>query len=563
MAVGSQVVPSTMQQLGGANTRHLLAMMLAAATAVALALGAWMWTKTPDYRVLFSNVGDRDGGAIIAALGQMNVPYKFADGGGAIMVPAERVHEARLRLASQGLPKGSLVGFELMESSKLGTSQFLEQVNYQRALEGELARSIQSLGAVSSARVHLAIPKPSVFLRDQQKPSASVLVNLGPGRMLESGQVSAIVHLVASSVADLPVKNVTVVDQNGGLLSSQGDLQQNGLDPGQLKYLKEIEHGFAHRIETILEPMLGAENVRAQVTADVDFSQIEQAEEAYRPNQGAAATVAIRSQNSSESTSGSGAAGTGGVPGALSNQPPSPATAPVNNTPAPAQANAQPGTPAQPGAQGQQANATGAAAAPTSSRKDSSVNYEVDKTLKHTRLGTGNVKRLSVAVLVNHRKVTAKDGKVSLRPRTEDEMAQIDKLVREAMGFSQARGDTVSVVSSPFSVEEVQAPEPVPFWKQPGTIALALDVGKHLLIALLVLFVFLKVLKPTFQSLLAARPAPPPALAAAGELPSGDGLALPGRQVPSYERNLDSAKQLARQEPALVANIVRNWVAGE
>jgi len=562
MAVGSQVVPSTLQQLGGANGRHLLAMMLAAATAVALALGAWMWSRTPDYRVLFSNVNDRDGGAIIASLGQMNVPYKFADGGGAILVPADRVHEARLRLASQGLPKGSLVGFELMESPKLGTSQFLEQVNFQRALEGELARSIQSVAAVGSARVHLAMPKPSVFLRDQQKPSASVLVNLNAGRTLEPGQVSAIVHLVSSSVPDLPIKNVTVVDQNGNLLSQLSDGVQNGLDPGQLKYLKDLEHGYARRIESILEPMLGGENVRAQVTADLDFSQIEQAEEAYRPNQGGA-TASVRSMNSSESATSGGAGASGGVPGALSNQPPSPATAPITNPPAatPAaagQPNAAAGA-AAPAAAPAAATAA-ASAAPTNSRKDSAINYEVDKTLKHTRLSSGNIKRLSVAVLVNHRKLVAKDGKVSLKARTPDEMAQIDKLVREAMGFTETRGDTVTVANSPFTVDEVEVPAPVPFWKQPAIWALALDIGKHLLIAALVLFVFLRVLRPTFNSLLAARPAPP--MQALGGEMAGE-LAAPGRAAPSYERNLDSAKQLARQEPALVANIVRNWVAGE
>lgn len=559
MAVGSQVVPSTLQQLGGANGRHLLAMMLAAATAVALALGAWMWSRTPDYRVLFSNVNDRDGGSIIAALSQMNVPYKFADGGGAILVPGDRVHEARLRLASQGLPKGSLVGFESMESPKLGTSQFLEQVNFQRALEGELARSIQSVSAVGSARVHLAIPKPSVFLRDQQKPSASVLVNLNAGRMLEPGQVSAIVHLVSSSVPELQVKNVTVVDQNGNLLSSQDDGQQTGLDPGQLKYLKDLEHGYAQRIETLLSPMLGAANVRAQVTADLDFSQIEQAEEAYRPNQGTAA-AAVRSLNSSESgTSGAGAQA-GGVPGALSNQPPQPATAPIAAPAAPA----APATAGQPDAAAQ-ANAATATPAPVAavvnSRKDSAIAYEVDKTLKHTRLSTGNIKRLSVAVLINHRKVTAKDGKVSMRARSEDEMAQIDKLVREAMGFSQVRGDTVTVANSPFTAEELDVPAAVPFWKQPAIWALAQDIGKHLLIGALVLFVFLRVLKPVFKTLLASRPAPQmqalPGAEAAGELPA------PGRAPPSYERNLDSAKQLARQEPALVANIVRTWVTGE
>lgn len=555
MAVGSQVVPSTMQQLGGANGRHLLAMMLAAATAVALALGAWMWSRTPDYRVLFSNVNDRDGGSIIAALGQMNVPYKFTDGGGAIMVPGDRVHEARLRLASQGLPKGSLVGFELMESPKLGTSQFLEQVNFQRALEGELARSIQSVSAVGSARVHLAIPKPSVFLRDQQKPSASVLVNLNAGRMLEPGQVSAIVHLVSSSVPELQVKNVTVVDQNGTLLSSQDDSQQTGLDPGQLKYLKDLEHGYAQRIETLLEPMLGAANVRAQVTADLDFSQIEQAEEAYRPNQGTAA-AAVRSLNSSESGASAADGQAGGVPGALSNQPPQPATAPIA-TPAPPAAPGQPNAAAQANA----ATATPApAAAIVNSRKDSAINYEVDKTLKHTRLSTGNIKRLSVAVLVNHRRIVAKDGKVSMRARPEDEMAQIDKLVREAMGFSQARGDTVTVANSPFTTEELDVPAAIPLWKQPVIWALAQDIGKHLLIGALVLFIFLRVLKPIFKTLLASRPASQMSLPdadMAGELPA------PVRAPPAYERNLDSAKQLARQEPALVANIVRTWVTGE
>lgn len=554
MAVGSQVVPSTLQQLGGANGRHLLAMMLAAATAVALALGAWMWSRTPDYRVLFSNVNDRDGGAIIAALGQMNVPYKFADGGGAIMVPGDRVHEARLRLASQGLPKGSLVGFELMESPKLGTSQFLEQVNFQRALEGELARSIQSVAAVGSARVHLAIPKPSVFLRDQQKPSASVLVNLNAGRTLDPGQVSAIVHLVSSSVPELQVKNVTVVDQDGNLLSSQGDTQQNGLDPGQLKYLKDLEHGYTQRIESLLEPMLGAANVRAQVTADLDFSQIEQAEEAYRPNQGSA-PAAVRSLNSSESAAAAAGGQAGGVPGALSNQPPSSATAPITT----------PATPAKPGAPAQATAATTAAAAPvapSNTHKESAVNFEVDKTLKHTRLSTGNIKRLSVAVLVNHRKITAKDGKVSMRARSEDEMAQIDKLVREAMGYSQARGDTVTVANSPFTVDELDVPAPVPFWKQPALWALALDIGKHLLIGALVLFVFLRVLKPTFRTLLAPRPAPQLAALQDGEMSAGQ-LQAPGRAVPSYERTLDSAKELARTEPKLVANIVRTWVTGE
>ena len=529
-----------LQQLSGPGGRQVVALMLAAATAVALAVGAWMWSQTPDYRVLFSNVDDRDGGAIIASLTQMNVPYKFADGGGAILVPATHVHEARLRLASQGLPKGSLVGFELMETSKLGTSQFLEQVNYQRALEGELARSIQSVSAVGGARVHLAIPKPSVFMREQQKPSASVLVNLNTGRVLEPGQVSAIVHLVSSSVPDLLVKNVTVIDQNGNLLSAQNDAQlQTGLDPGQLKYIKTMEQDYAQRIESIVLPVVGNDNVHAQVAADIDFSQTEQAEEVYRPNQGAA-VAAIRSQTSSESSSGAGGPQNGGVPGALSNQPPSPASAPING---------------QPGAGSKTSPPSPAAAVNTN--KNSAVNYEIDKSLKHVRHSTGNIKRLSVAVVVNYRKVTSKDGKVSYKPRSEDDMAQINKLVREAMGYTETRGDTVTVANTAFTIAEAEAVESVPFWKQPGTWALAQEIGKNLLIAGVVLFLFLKVLRPMFRSALTPPAAESQALAqSAAGAPGGMGGG-------SYQHNLDSAKQLARQEPKLVANIVRTWVAGD
>jgi flagellar M-ring protein FliF len=429
-----------------------------------------------------------------------------------------------------------------METPKLGTSQFLEQVNFQRALEGELARSIQSVSAINGARVHLAIPKPSVFLREQQKPSASVIVNLHPARTLEPGQVSAIVHLVSSSVPELQVKNVTVVDQNGNLLSTPGDDRGIGLDPSQLKYVKEMEHGFAQRIESILAPVVGAENVHAQVTADIDFTQTEQAEESYRPNQGSA-PAAVRSLNSSESASGAPGSQAGGVPGALSNQPPAPAAAPITG---------QPANGAQP---------TAASAAPTNLHKDSSISYEVDKSLKHIRSGTGNVKRLSVAVVVNHRKLTAKDGRVSMKPRTEEEMAQINKLVREAMGFTEGRGDTVTVANTPFNVGDPEPVEQIPFWKQPAIWALAQEIGKNLLIAGVFLFLFLKVLRPMFKSALTVRPQ-----AGAGAmqaLPATEGGDNPSGRQRSLENNLQSAKQIAQQDPKLVANIVRTWVSGQ
>ncbi|WP_431479010.1 flagellar basal-body MS-ring/collar protein FliF [Massilia eburnea] len=308
----------------------------AVAGILALILMLWMWNKEPDYKVLFANYTDKDGGAITASLDQMQVKYKLAEGGQAILVPAEQVHNVRLRLAQQGLPKGGNVGFEVMENQKLGVSQFLEQVNYQRALEGELARSIQSIGAVESARVHLALPKPSVFVRDQQKPTASVILQLHANRMIEPAQVSAIVHLVASSVPELSPANVTVVDQAGNLVS---DTNKNGnaannaknLDASQLKYVQEMQKQVIKQVESIITPIVGEGNVRAEAVADVDFSAIEQAAETYKPNSPPAAS-AIRSQQNSE-TSGNANANPGGIPGALSNQPPGVATAPLTTTP--------------------------------------------------------------------------------------------------------------------------------------------------------------------------------------------------------------------------------------
>ncbi|MBS0309459.1 MAG: flagellar M-ring protein FliF, partial [Proteobacteria bacterium] len=380
MAVAAEgaIVPNNVGNFVQTPTGRSLVLMVGAALIVAVMTGVWMWAQQSDYKVLFSNFSDRDGGAIVASLQQMNVPYKFADGGGAILVPSAQVHEARLKLAAQGLPKGGNVGFELMENQKLGVSQFLEQVNFQRALEGELARSIQSISSVQAARVHLALPKSSVFVRDQQKPTASVLLNLYPGRTLDQQQVSAVVHLVASSVPELPPGNVSVVDQNGNLLSdAHKPGGSNGtLDATQLKYVQEVQQNIARRIESILTPIVGLNNVRAEATADVDFSNSEQAAEIYKPNQ-AANSGSVRSQQSSESVNGGNVAA-GGVPGALSNQPPAPATAPLTIPPAPAvPATAAAATAAAGAAAG--ANGTAMSVGPNGTmHKDVTVNYEVD-----------------------------------------------------------------------------------------------------------------------------------------------------------------------------------------
>jgi flagellar M-ring protein FliF len=306
---------------------------------------------------------------------------------------------------------------------------------------------------VQTARVHLALSKPSVFVREQQKPSASIVLNVYPGRTLEPAQVSAIVHLVSSSVPDLPIKNVTVIDQHGNLLSSAGQNTPPGLDPGQLKYVHELEQSYAKRVEAILVPIVGAGNVRAEVTADIDFSQVERAEEVYRPN-GNATEAAVRSQQTTETTSSS-PSGAGGVPGALSNQPPVNATAPVNAQPAPAN-----GAPAAAGAA-----ATGAAAAAgVNSRKDATVNYEVDKTIRHVRQPIGGIKRVSVAVVVNNRREVDNAGKVSMKPLSEAEMVKITELVKEATGYSKERGDTVNVVNSAFSIITPEVAPETPFW---------------------------------------------------------------------------------------------------
>ncbi len=516
------------------GSRHI-AFMLTVASLIAVLVAGYLWSQTPDYRVLYGNLSDRDGGTVIAALQTMNVPYKFADGG-ALMIPAAQIHEMRLRLAAQGLPKGGLVGFELMESQKFGVSQFAEQINYQRALEGELARSIQSLAAVQNARVHLALSKPSAFLREQPKPSASVLLNLYPGRGLDGTQVSAVVHLVTNSVPDLQAKNVSVVDQNGNLLSTdQTASGRAAVDPNQLKYRQEVERSLNSRIEAILAPITGPNNVRAQVNADLDFSEIERAEEIYKPNQTADAAV-IRSQQTSEALTSNGNGAAVGVPGALSNQPPAAATAPIT-APAGAAAGAAP---------------TAATAAPANTRKDATTNYEVDKTIRHTRQEIGRIKRLAVAVVVNYRSKVSKEGKTTNTPLKEEELAKINDLVKEVMGYDKERGDTVSVMNSAFNVPEVEKLPEVPLWKQPDTIELAKMIGKNVLIAAVLLFIVLRVLRPLLKTL----STPPP------ELDSAAATTPQQLQISGYEQSVDHAKQIARGDPKVVANVVKEWVSG-
>ena len=549
--------PNWLQRLSALDRAQRMRLGVGAALLVAVAIAAIVMGRQPDYRVLFANLSDKDGGAIVAQLSQMNVPYKYADGGGAILIPSDRVHDVRLRLATQGLPKGSVAGFELMESSKFGMTQFQERLNFQRGLEGELTRSIQALSSVQSARVHLALPNQNGFFREQQKPSASVLVSLHPGRILDRAQLAGIVHLVASSVPELAPSAVSVLDDTGKLLSQSPDTAAGtGVDAQQLLYVQQIEQQYTRRILDILEPVVGRNNVKAQVTAEVDFSQTESTSEQHRPNLATDAS-AIRSQQIVESTGPQGNPLPTGVPGATTNQPPAPATAPINGAnPAPTAA-------------GQQAQ--GAQTAP--SKRESITNYEVDKTVRVTRGGSGALKRVSAAVVVNYQSVEDK-GKTVTKALTPEQLEQMTALVRETIGFNRDRGDSVNLMNTPFQVEATPTTD-IPLWKQPEMIelakTLAWPVGAVLFAALVLMGLVRPALKGASPEAAKARATP----VAGGQLdalesetperpalpaPSAKNEVLPA--TPEQLR-LEEARVLAKENPMAVANILKTWLNGE
>lgn len=545
-----------------------IALIVGLAAIVAIIFGTLLYSRQPAYKVLFSNLTEKDGGAIISSLEQMNVPYRFSESGGAILVPGEKVHEARLRLATLGLPKGGTVGFELIENQKFGTTPFVEQVNYQRALEGELARTIQTVATVQMARVHLAIPKPSVFVREEQKPTASVMLHLHPGRQLEQQQIAGITHLVASSVPQLPATNISIVDQNGNLLSQLKNPNEAGLDPTQLKFVREVESSVAKRVEEILLPVTGDGNVRVKASAELDFSQQEQTAETFRPNADPAQAT-IRSQQNSEQAQAN--PNPAGVPGALSNQPPVPATAPITNPAVPPTANQGVA------AQGQVNNAginarIGSVGQPLQARKDATINYEVDRTITHTRNQMGRIKRLSVAVVVNHRPDKDKSGKIAPRALSEAELKQLNDLAREAMGFSQPRGDSLSVVNAPFSPAKEEI-EPA-FWKHPDFFDFLKELAKYLLIAVVVLYIVLAVIRPVLRQMFPPPPPPSPDTAPAGSLLSTTDEEAAGEEeaneeeeelnmaYATYEKKLSRAKEIAVKDPQAVANILKEWMGG-
>ncbi|HTY02187.1 MAG TPA: flagellar basal-body MS-ring/collar protein FliF [Rhodocyclaceae bacterium] len=541
MATAEPRLPLTLDAFNRMSATQKAGTLAAIAFAIALLVGGLLWAMEPPFGILFANLSEKDGGQIIAALEQQNIPYRVSEGGTAILVPASQVPNVRLHLASQGLPKGGLVGFEVMEGQKLGISQFAEQINYQRALEGELARSIQSLAAVKAARVHLAIPKQSAFLRDEQKPTASVLVALYSGRRLDASQVAGIVHLVSSSVPQLSPGSVSVIDQDGNLVSepsSSGKLA--GLDASQIKYVREIEQEYKRRVESILTPIVGASNVRAQVTADVDFTENEQIAETYKPNP--VPNTAIRSQQTAETSSGAGA-GAVGVPGALTNQPPVPATAPITN-------------PAVPGA----STATGAQS-PSNFSRNATTNYELDKTVRHTKGAPGVVRRLAVAVVINHKFDSAKNKSL---PLTDSEMKQAIALTQEAVGFTKDRGDTVNVANVSFARLDQEGASDMPVWKDPWLVGTIKEFGKWLVFVFLAWLLWTKAFRPLFEMFAAAAHRVEVEQTAAAEAAAVGGMeGRPGVHGRSYDSKITQARDLAKQDPKLVAGVIKEWVGGE
>ena len=526
---------------------------LAALVAVGLVAAA-MFYRQPDYKLLFANVSDKDGGAIVAQLTQMNVPYKYSEGGGSILIPADRVHDVRLKLATQGLPKGSVTGFELMENSKFGITQFQERLNFQRGLEGELTRSILALNAVQSARVHLALPNQNGFFREQQKPSASVLLSLHPGRVLDRAQIAGIVHLVASSVPEMEPTAVSVLDDTGKLLSQSPDGSAGSVDMQQFLYTQQVEQQYVRRILDILEPVVGKNNVKAQVSAELDFSQTESTSEQHRPNQ-AADGGAVRSQQVMETNAEKTAVPPTGVPGATSNQPPQNSTAPINGA-----------NPAPQAADGGQGRGQG-------SKRESITNYEVDKTVKVTRGSSGNIKRLTAAVVINAPLAVPAGGDAAtaanaaavsagMRPLSAQQQEQLLTLVRETVGYSSDRGDSVNLVSAPF-MESSVAPAELPLWKDPEAQAMAKSLGVPIALALFGALVLLGLVRP----MLKGRKSAPGSQLNAIEAEQLDRPALPApatELTPTKEQQrLDQARSLAKQNPIAVANIVKTWINGE
>ncbi len=554
-----QLPPAPRGLLDAVPGLRQVGLLMGVAAAVAAAIWLVLWSQGPNYTVLYGQLSERESGQVMDALTAAGIEYKLSPSG-AVSVPEAKVQEARIRLASQGLPQSDSMGIEMIQKdSGIGASALMESARYQSALETELARTIAKVQGVQGARVHLALPKPSVFVRDSRKATASVMVQLYPGRRLEPGQVAAIVHLVASSVPELAPSDVTLVDQAGTLLNSPDDNSESAVSTRQFEYTRKLEQSYQRRIMELLEPIVGAGRVRATVTADVDFTVTEEAHENYDPQK-----TAVRSEQTAQE-SHRGGDGAEGIPGALSNQPPG-----TSGAPAIAGAPPTPGSPAA----GAAAAAAGAAqtnaasASPSSTSQRSTRNFEIDRTLAYVKQPIGTVKRLSVGVVLDNWQKTGADGKVSSAPMTDADIKRFTELVRDSIGLRDDRGDKLELINQPFKTAAPAGPvEAPPLWQTPWVTQL----GKQALGAVLVLVVAFIVLRPLMKSLTraaggGARDAATPAEAVDLD---GDRVSIGGKRepaiklAPSLEQQIAAARTLVGQDPKRAAQIVKEWVSAD
>jgi flagellar M-ring protein FliF len=553
-----------MKGLADLSVIRQVGLMLGLALSVAIGVAVVLWSQATSYDLLFTGIAEQDSAEIIDALDQLGIDYQVDTGSGAIMVPTEDVRELKLKLAAQGLPRSTSMGYELLDKeSGFGTSKNVELMRFQRALEGEVARTIMTIQKVKSARVLLALPKQSVFVRKRKKPSASVVVNLYQGRTLEKEQIEAVVHLVASSVPMLEAGQVTVVDQKGRLLNSKGSSENMYLTSKQFEYKKNIEEHLMDRIQNILMPIVGSDGLRTQISADVDFTVTERTQEMFNPD-----LPALRSEQTLEEQRSLSVIQ--GVPGALSNQPPPTGVAPEVASGGEAQGEIQ---------------------SPLSGSKSATRNFELDKTITHTRLATGVLRRLSVAVVVDNKKVLQAEGEMISQPYSQEDLNQLSGLVMQAVGFDSSRGDQLTVTNVAFrAVDEMEALPAVPMWEQGWFI----DVLKQLAAVAVVLFLVFGVLRPTMRGLVARQEDE----ALAAELArvqaeaeamggmvkfdeNGKPVAVPVKEdeeidelaltagaedlllldaPQSYEKRLEYVRRLIDEDPKLVAQVMIGWL---
>jgi len=529
-----------------ASFRPLL-LLLGIAAAVAAGVAVLLWWQGPDWSLLYGNLSARDSSEVVQALQTAGIQYRINETTGAVMVPAEKVREARLQLASQGLPESSNSGLDLVsKDSSFGVSQFMENARYQYALETELGRTIAALRGVEAARVHLALPQPSAFVRDRRPATASVLVQLRQGSRLEAEQVSSIVHLVASSIPELDASRVTVVDQQGRLLSAPDSAGRN-IATEQFEAAQRLEDSYDQRIEQLLAPLVGADRVRAQTTVELDAGATEEAREQYRPD-----SAVVRSEQTAETVNRSATAQSGGVPGALTNQPPATGVAVAATSAVAAAAPAA-------------ATTTAVAVTPENSSKQETRNFEIDRTLSYSHQPGGRIKRVTVAVLLDNVHGTGTDGKETAQALSAAQIADITRLVKSTVGFDEARGDSVNVVNAAFRDESVTlTPESIPVWQRPWVMyAVRLGLG-----AIVLLVLALGVLRPLLRNLTAT---PVGAVTLAGAAPltidavaggAGPGTAAGATGQPlAFEQQIVQARSLVTQDPKRVAQVVKTWVA--